>query len=150
MLISGLSSFVHSLLSLDGLSRAGVGHSSGICSILRDTQWCALKMCQLLPVAWSYKFPQPIWDFLLEGFKYPQIFTGVSVANLWASAPKHCCCNVTCTHLEHMLSSQNWIWRIGSNTYHSSYNSSNFRACLPVGSYQCKHHAPPHLPNSTL
>lgn len=59
MLTSGLSSFIHSFLSLDGLSRAGIGHNSGICSVLRDTQWCVLKICQPFPVAWSYKFPGP-------------------------------------------------------------------------------------------
>lgn len=58
MLASDLFSFAHSLLALDGLSRTEIGHNSGICSILRDTQWCALKkICQLLPVAWSYKLP---------------------------------------------------------------------------------------------
>lgn len=59
-LTSGLSSFVHTVLSLDGLSRTGISYNSEICSILKDTQWCALKktvafrcaVWQPFPIAW--------------------------------------------------------------------------------------------------
>lgn len=71
----------------------------GMCT-LRSVLWRFVN-CFLLAGPTNFLgHPLPIWDFLLEAFKYPQIFTVVSVANLWAMHLEHCCCSVTCTHLE--------------------------------------------------
>lgn len=51
MLTSGLSSFVCTISSLDGLSRTGISYNSEICCVVKDTQWCALKKTMALRCA---------------------------------------------------------------------------------------------------